>query len=155
MRLVLDIGNSALKWGLVDERGVRDAGRVLHRESGIAAALAMLPAGLSTHPDIIGVNVTGRAAATCVEDWAGRSVRWLEASATAGGVRNGYEQPRQLGVDRWAALVGARRLGTGPWVVVGCGTALTIDLLRADGQHLGGYIVPGLGDAGDRLFGTR
>jgi type III pantothenate kinase len=144
MRLVLDVGNSALKWGLVDDRGVHDAGRVLHREVGIAAALASLPTGLADHPDIVGVNVAGPAAAISVEEWARGAVGWVQVSDAAAGVRNGYLQPRQLGVDRWVALIGARRLGAGPWVVVGCGTALTIDLLRADGEHLGGYIVPGL-----------
>jgi type III pantothenate kinase len=42
-----------------------------------------------------------------------------------------------------------------PAVVVDAGTAVTIDLLDADGRHLGGYILPGLRlglDAVQRLF---
>jgi type III pantothenate kinase len=58
------------------------------------------------------------------------------------GVRVGYAQPRSLGVDRFLALLGARAIDPGPWLVVGVGTALTIDLLGADGTHAGGRIAP-------------
>jgi type III pantothenate kinase len=47
-------------------------------------------------------------------------------------------------VDRWCGLIGARSLVGGPVGVVSCGTAITIDLLGADGRHQGGVIGPGL-----------
>jgi type III pantothenate kinase len=59
------------------------------------------------------------------------------------GVRNSYDDPAQLGCDRWAALIGARRLYAGPAVVVDAGTALTADALTGDGVFVGGIIVPG------------
>lgn len=58
------------------------------------------------------------------------------------GVRIAYAQPHRLGVDRFLALLAARVRGAGPWLVVGVGTALTIDLLDADGAHRGGRIAP-------------
>ena len=67
-----------------------------------------------------------------------RSVRMLA------GVVNGYREPERLGVDRWLALLTAWRELHGGAVVVSAGTALTVDILAADGQHNGGYIVPGL-----------
>ena len=57
------------------------------------------------------------------------------------GLRIAYADPRKLGVDRFLALIGARALGT-PALVVAVGTALTIDLLDADGRHHGGRIAP-------------
>jgi len=57
------------------------------------------------------------------------------------GVRIAYAEPARLGVDRFLSLLAARARG-GAWLVVGVGTALTIDLLDADGRHHGGRIAP-------------
>jgi type III pantothenate kinase len=58
-------------------------------------------------------------------------------------VRSSYADPGQLGVDRWAALIGARHLYAGPCVVVNAGTTMTVDALSADSIFLGGFIVSG------------
>ena len=68
---------------------------------------------------------------------------FVTSSATAGGVRNAYRQPQQLGVDRWLAIIGAHAIEHAAVCVVSVGTALTIDGVAADGRHLGGVIVPG------------
>ena len=60
------------------------------------------------------------------------------------GVTNGYEDPAQLGVDRWLAMLGARAIRATACLVVDCGTATTIDSMDAQGRHLGGMILPGL-----------
>ena len=61
----------------------------------------------------------------------------------AAGLVNGYRDPSQLGVDRWLAMRAALTRQPGPWCVVDAGTATTIDLVAAGGQHLGGVIIPG------------
>jgi type III pantothenate kinase len=66
-------------------------------------------------------------------------VRTQSASA---GVRIAYADPQRLGVDRFLALLAAHARAPVPWLVVGVGTALTIDLLDADGRHHGGRIAP-------------
>jgi type III pantothenate kinase len=67
------------------------------------------------------------------------------STAQCGEVRSGYRDPAQLGFDRWAGLIGAWARSPGrAAVVVGCGSAVTVDGLRDDGQHLGGVIFPGL-----------
>ena len=71
------------------------------------------------------------------------------------GVRNGYQQPEQLGVDRWLALIAAAEIVNGDALVIDAGSAITLDLLRADGQHLGGAILPGFNTSPDdfkRIF---
>jgi type III pantothenate kinase len=61
-------------------------------------------------------------------------------------VRNGYRNPAQLGCDRFAAAIGAHALEPGKALVVAtCGTATTIDALSAEGDFIGGMILPGLG----------
>src|SRR5450759_2561278 len=71
------------------------------------------------------------------------AARWIKSERAQCGVRNSYDDPAQLGCDRWAALIGARRLYDGPAVVVNAGTALTVDALAGDGVFVGGIIVPG------------
>ncbi len=53
-----------------------------------------------------------------------------------------YDDPVALGVDRFLALLGARIRHPHAALVVGVGTALTIDLLDAEGRHHGGRIAP-------------
>ena len=57
-----------------------------------------------------------------------------------GPLRIAYDTPAHLGVDRFLTLLG--QCGEGPSLVVGVGTALTLDLLDGDGRHRGGRIAP-------------
>lgn len=60
-------------------------------------------------------------------------------------VRVCYKTPASLGKDRLAAVVGARELFPEENVLVfDCGTALTVEVLEANGNYLGGNISPGL-----------
>jgi type III pantothenate kinase len=60
------------------------------------------------------------------------------------GVTNGYAEPGRLGSDRWMALLGAAGMSDKDCIVIDAGSAITLDLLAADGWHLGGAILPGL-----------
>ncbi|MBA2491414.1 MAG: type III pantothenate kinase [Gammaproteobacteria bacterium] len=60
------------------------------------------------------------------------------------GIRLAYDNPKTFGADRFCALVAVRRRYHEPCIVVDCGTAVTIDALDAQGQHLGGLILPGV-----------
>lgn len=55
-----------------------------------------------------------------------------------------YARPENLGIDRHLAMIASLGLSEGPKCVVDCGTATTVDVVTADGQHLGGQILPGL-----------
>ena len=58
-------------------------------------------------------------------------------------LKNSYSEPARMGVDRWLAMLAARARHRGRICVVDVGSALTIDLVAADGAHEGGYIIPG------------
>lgn len=141
--LCIDAGNTRLKWGL------RDGGAWLARGTSLDA-VAVRPAR------ILACNVAGEAPRAAIAAFAARvdvAVEWVRSHAAQCGVENGYEHPDQLGADRWAALIGARRLHHGDCLVVMCGTATTIDALTADGRFLGGLILPGLTMMRDALAG--
>lgn len=151
MTLLLDLGNSRLKAGLaLPDGSVRVLGEAAHREAGMAAALAAAlgggrpPAGSAWCANVAG-REAGVALAAALGALGGGPLEFLRARAEAGGVRCAYAEPARLGADRWAALLGARGLAQTDCLVVDAGSALTIDALRADGRHLGGWILPGLG----------
>jgi type III pantothenate kinase len=142
MILCLDAGNSRLKWGLCHLKQWHGQGTIEYAE--LDALPNLLPASPTR---VIACNVAGEAVRKRLEQLATRlatPTTWLTSTAKCCGVSNGYEQPGQLGADRWAALIGARTLHGGAAVVVMAGTATTIDQLDADGTFRGGLILPGL-----------
>jgi len=68
----------------------------------------------------------------------------MAVSAVDCGLTCGYPEPRQLGVDRWAAMIAAYAASPDGVCVVDCGTAVTLDAVDGQGRHLGGYILPGV-----------
>src|ERR1700755_2239209 len=110
MVLVVDVGNSRMKWGLYDPRGWLAQGVVPNAEIG---TLALRDWQNLPRPErVVGVNVAGEASRVRVE---AQLVRWrlgpkcLTAREKAPGVYTRYARPSQLGPDRWAALVAARQ----------------------------------------------
>jgi type III pantothenate kinase len=82
--------------------------------------------------------------AVAVELWPTIDIFPVKSQAHAFGVYNAYQQPEKLGVDRWLALVAVHNHYPVPACIVDCGTAITVDLIDADGKHQGGLISPGL-----------
>lgn len=143
MILAVDAGNTRIKWALHDGQDFVREGRAATAEmSVLETQWAALPA-----PSLVVIaNVAGGEAARGLGELArrwGAPVHWAVSGRSQGGVANGYEDPGRLGVDRWAALIGARKLVGGTCVVVNAGTATTIDALNASGEFLGGFILPG------------
>ncbi|WP_422678957.1 type III pantothenate kinase, partial [Citrobacter cronae] len=72
------------------------------------------------------------------------AVRVAQPAQEMAGVRNGYEDFQRLGMDRWLGALGAFHLAKGACLVIDFGTAAKADFVAADGEHLGGYICPGM-----------
>ncbi len=148
MRLLLDLGNTRLKWALQERPGATWAahGAVAWDED-VAGALAAQWAGRSLPRSVYAASVLDpqreQAVAASVSAAGGGAVQWVRTPAQACGVRNAYPEPERLGVDRFLAMVAARADGLGACVLVGVGTALTLDAMDAEGRHLGGLIAPG------------
>ena len=145
-RLLLDLGNTRLKWALHRDGGWRANGAVAWDDD-VAGTLADAWSSQPRPEAVFGASVVDAPrevlVAACVADAFGREPRWLRTPAEACGVRNAYAEPQKLGVDRFLAMVAARADGLAPCVLAGAGTALTLDALAADGRHLGGLIAPG------------
>lgn len=148
MKLLVDIGNTRIKWATF-ERGALARGGALSRQDvatpiGLLEAFTPLPA-----PRAVQVaNVGGRGAAeeiaaVCSRLWS-LAPAFAQVERQQFGVTNGYSDFRQLGVDRWLALLATWTAHRRPACIVSCGTATTIDGLDREGQHEGGLIVPGM-----------
>jgi type III pantothenate kinase len=144
--LLVDIGNSRVKWSVLD------AGALAPQRAAAHAGWSDddWRRELFTAPGIRRVVVASVAGPECVDRlraaanaYPGCDVQVVVTSGEAGGVRNAYPEPRLLGVDRWLAVIAAHRLTGTACCVVDVGTAATIDAVTADGRHLGGFIVPG------------
>ena len=144
MDLLLDAGNTRLKWGLHDGASWRGQGAVaIGALDGLAAVLeAAGPIRRVLGANVAGAGVAARLA-EILGEW-GLVPAWIEPSVSAFGVHNRYLDPARLGADRWAALVGARALHGAAALVVTSGTATTADVLDGEGVFQGGVILPGL-----------
>ena len=58
---------------------------------------------------------------------------------------NGYENFFALGIDRWLSMMaGTHRYPNQNILIIDAGSAITFDLVGANGHHQGGLIMPGL-----------
>jgi len=146
MILELDVGNSRIKWRLLNRQNPASSseGYACDVEEFVA-----LPA-VQKKPDMVRM-CSVRRGETCqqIEQWVadkfGLQVQKAEVARCCGGVTNQYADLAGLGVDRWLAMLAAYKRAAGACIVFDSGTAFTVDVLNAEGEHLGGHIVPGLG----------
>ncbi len=149
--LELDVGNTAMKWRLLDGCRV-DGGR---RECSVASLRDLLS---RWQPNAIRVaSVAADDRNRLIQDAARRAgvpCQFAHSQARCGPVTNSYRDVGKMGVDRWLAMLAAWQLCRREVVVVDAGTALTIDIIDSSAQHLGGYILPGRKMMLDALLGN-
>lgn len=140
--LLLDVGNSAIKWRMATPSALLKEGG---RAEDTATLGSMLEDQVWQYVAVASVAAEPIDTALAEVVTAGRSADVFYATAAAEllGLRNRYETPQTLGVDRWLAMLAAWRHLGGALCVVDAGTALTLDLVSAAGAHEGGFIVPG------------
>jgi type III pantothenate kinase len=147
MTLLIDAGNSWLKWARLVDGTVGTSRSIVHhgvepREwQDVLAAIAPAPRR------VVVANVAGASFAVRLREFT--RAQWHvdpefpAASRSALGVTNAYARPTALGIDRWLAMLAAWHVARAPLLCASAGTAFTIDLLDGGGVHRGGCIVPG------------
>jgi len=144
--LLVDVGNTRIKWARLEGARLGRGRAAAHsgwRPRDYLRHLFASPRGLAR---VVVASVAGSAVDEALAAAARRArvpARFIRVTRRAGGVTVGYLEPWRLGVDRFAAMVGAHELLEAvPVCVVGVGTAMTIDLVDGLGRHRGGVIVP-------------
>lgn len=147
--LLVDIGNSRLKWACAHGEHIDSSGAVMMADLAMLDVMAKLrdqwAALYPTRVFVVSVAVSEAdeaLGALCKMLW-GLAPVFLTTPVAAAGIRTRYDSTG-LGVDRFAAMVGARALESDPLCVIDCGTAVTIDAVDGEGVHCGGVIFPGL-----------
>lgn len=145
--LTIDIGNTCIKWAVWNDARISQAGSSEYSKQAAEDVFAMWN-DLRPEKRVIVACVAGEPVENALNKW--MQTHWsvepefLRSTAKYDGVTNAYPDPSQYGVDRWAALLGAHSLYDDPVCIIDAGTAITVDLLDAEGVHKGGRILPGL-----------
>jgi type III pantothenate kinase len=146
MMLLVDIGNSRVKWAIAG-RGQLGAQHAASHAGWTIEDWRRSLFGVPGIDRVVASSVAGGPSAAALNEAArletGRPATFVATSPEAAGVRNAYPDPGLLGIDRWLAVIAAHRIARGACCVADIGTAATLDGVARDGQHLGGFIVPG------------
>lgn len=145
MNWLLDLGNTRLKCAPLVE-GQRGDVRAFAHHDGVDLDGLLALFGRANSGDVVWLASVAPAshcdvtiAALAAQGYAVNIVRTLPRCRR---LRIAYEQPGHLGVDRFLSLLAASERDDGPWLLVSIGSAVTVDLLARDGQHMGGAIAP-------------
>ncbi|MCZ6802755.1 MAG: type III pantothenate kinase [Proteobacteria bacterium] len=148
MKLLLDIGNSSVNWVMEEQEQFISKGVFSYDKNNFVNSLQenLL---LSQKPsNILVSNVAGPEVLLSLNNWVKK--QWQQTlwqppvAAKFKELKNSYSDTQQMGIDRWLAMVASREKYQSALCVVDCGTALTIDAIDSEGNHLGGYIIPGI-----------
>jgi type III pantothenate kinase len=147
MALLIDIGNTRIKWARFEGGALQPQSAAPHAHWSAQTFIETVLQRGGRSDRVLVSNVAGARMEEVVRTGVTQAwqvaAEFVVSTAAAGGIRNAYPQPAKLGVDRWLAMIGAHALERGAACIVSVGTAMTIDGLAADGRHLGGVIVPG------------
>ncbi|MGE7994399.1 pantothenate kinase [Pseudomonas sp. NPDC089554] len=147
MILELDCGNSFIKWRVIHAADATIVGGgFVDSDQALLVQVAALHAARLSGARMVSVRSEEETESLCslLKDAFGVEVRVARPVTEMAGVRNGYEDHQRLGMDRWLAALGAFHLAKGACLVMDFGTAAKADFVAPDGQHLGGYICPGM-----------
>ncbi|PHN32584.1 pantothenate kinase [Pseudomonas sp. ICMP 460] len=147
MILELDCGNSFIKWRVLDsDKAAASAEGVVGSDLALIESLAAVPGLVLTRCRLVSVRAAQETAelVEALQAAFGVTVTCAASAREMAGVRNGYESFERLGLDRWLAMLGGFKLASGACLVLDFGTAATADFIAADGEHLGGFICPGM-----------
>jgi type III pantothenate kinase len=148
MKLLLDIGNSSVNWVLQEQDEFASGGAFSYQKNNFAQDLQENLSLFVKPSDVLVSNVAGAEIFDTLNKWIKKQWQqelWQpDVSSRFKELKNSYSDSQQMGIDRWLSMVASWQEHQTALCLVGCGTALTIDVIDFGGQHLGGYIVPGI-----------
>lgn len=147
MILLIDIGNTAIKWGCLDSQAAITALGSERYHNNLPQAVILPQWQALPKPTRVLVSHVGtQDIKHTVQQWI-RACWQLEADFIQENQITVSLKPfitrGILGVDRWLALLFLSQVEFAPFAVVGCGTAITFDVCQ-NHRHLGGLIAPGV-----------
>jgi type III pantothenate kinase len=154
MLLVVDVGNTQTHIGTFSGTELVEHWRFATVRQSTAdelgAALRSLLALRGVTFDDVDASIVSSTVPQLRPEWTEMARRYLghEMPVVGPGLRTGmpirYDNPREIGPDRLVNAVAGFAKAGGPCVIVDFGTAVTHDIVSADGEYLGGVIFPGV-----------
>lgn len=146
--LLVDMGNSAIKWALLDSGGLSSMSKAQYIEEPSSAFFTKCWQALDAPNEVIvscvAENTLWQALEkVCNELW-DIEVQKVTSLKEGFGLLSAYDHASSLGSDRWCAMLGGLAITDSAFMVIDAGSALTLDVVNKAGEHLGGYIVPGV-----------
>ena len=144
MILDIDAGNSFVKWRLTGQDGTVTRGS---QPTNVVLTQGLDLAGVNRLSMVRLSSVANKALAQQLQkqlfDQFAITLQVARVSVAVSEVTCGYLEPEKLGIDRWLAVVAAYQAYRTSVLVIDAGSAMTLDLVSADGHHVGGYILAG------------
>ena len=148
MKLLLDIGNSSVNWANENKSKFLSQGSFIYDKKNFENSLEKNISLSKNISKILVSNVGGLEIFKSLNSWVKKNSSlelWQSCvNEKFKGLKTGYSQTQQMGIDRWLSMVASWETYNSALCVVNCGTALTIDSIDSSGNHLGGYIIPGI-----------
>jgi len=148
MSLLLDIGNSSVNWAMEEGAQLIIDGAFRYDKNNFDKSLQDNLLSLQKPTQVLVANVAGNKVFGSLEAWVKQQWQlecWQPSvSERFNQLKNSYINTQEMGIDRWLAMVAAWEKYQTALCIVGCGTAVTIDSIDSLGNHLGGYIIPGI-----------
>jgi len=148
MKLLLDIGNSSVNWASEKESKFLSQGSFLYDKNNFESSLQENISITNNTSKILVSNVAGLDIFNSLNSWVEKHgvLELWESSVEKKfkGLKTSYTKTEQMGIDRWLSMVACWEKYKSSLCIVSCGTALTIDSIDYEGNHLGGYILPGI-----------
>lgn len=147
MILEFDLGNTRFKWRLRRESDIVDRGylQAVNTFDELESVLVVYREQIKRVwvASVVG-NPTEQSLKQWSENYLSITPEFARSTKTCMGMVNGYDEPQQLGVDRWLSMVACRQQINKAFLLVSFGTAITADIVLENGKHVGGFIAPGL-----------
>jgi len=152
--LVVDVGNTQTHFGAIRDGAIVEHWRFATDRSATSDELGAALRSLLELRGLSFADIDGSALSSTVPElspeWVQTARRYLnhEMLVVGPGVRTGIpirmDNPHELGADRLVNAVAAWARFASACIVVDFGTAITYDVVSADGEYLGGIISPGI-----------
>ncbi|WP_373002378.1 type III pantothenate kinase [Marinobacter sp.] len=145
MKLLIDAGNTRLKWCL-DDGGLTVASGtgILDEDNPLSSLKESVRSVRSVAISTVASEHKRQHLMACLLNLGFPPARFYWSEQARGGLVNAYQDVTRMGADRWHAMYGGWLDHKDGFVVVDAGSAVTVDYVDRDGRHLGGYILPGL-----------
>jgi len=149
MKLLIDVGNTRIKWAVDKNNNIENSIAIEHNKADFINIVREAWLVIERPKNIViscvsRKEIENQLISVAENIWVDIKVIVAKSSASKCSINNAYKHADKLGVDRWLALIALHHYYPRYNVVVDCGTAITVDVLNKQGQHLGGVISPGL-----------